>query len=110
MCDLGHIRLPTPLCLTQHHQWNLVGHLSPLNPRYTQALEGAAAALRAHGSHAVPALHQAQALIYDQLQRQAAMLAFIDVFWILGIACLGMISLMFIIWTERHNARLPPVH
>jgi MFS transporter, DHA2 family, multidrug resistance protein len=80
-----------------------------LNPRYTQALEGAAAALRAHGSDAVSALHQAQALIYDRLQRQATMLDFIDVFWILGIACLGMIPLMFIIRTERHEAP-PPVH
>ena len=96
--------------LTQRHQWNLVGHLSPLNPRYTQALEGAAAALRAHGSDAAAALHQAQALLYYDLQRQAAMLAFIDVFWILGIACLGMVPLMFIIRTQRHDAPLPPVH
>jgi DHA2 family multidrug resistance protein len=94
--------------LTQRHQVNLVGHLSPLNPRYLDALHGAAATLRAHGSDAASAVHQAQALLYYELQRQSAMLAFIDVFWILGVVCLCMIPLMFIIRTERHDAALRP--
>jgi len=90
--------------LTQSHQWNLVGHLSPLNARYLQALHGAAAALQSHGSSGATAVNQAQALLYYELQRQSAMLAFIDVFWILGVACLAMIPLMFIIRSERHDA------
>lgn len=39
---------------------------------------------------AVEAAKQAQALLYEEMQRQAAMLAFIDVFWALGVLCLGM--------------------
>jgi len=96
--------------LTQRHQTNLVGHLSPLNPRYMEALHGAAAALRSHGSDAAKALQQAQELLYYQLQRQSAMLAFIDVFWILGVMSLAMIPLMFIIKNARHDEALPPGH
>lgn len=33
----------------ERHQTNLVGHPSPLSPRYLGALHGAAATLRAHG-------------------------------------------------------------
>jgi DHA2 family multidrug resistance protein len=81
--------------LAQRHQTNLVGHLSPLNPR--DALHGITGALTAHGASAATAAHQAQALLYDELLRQSAMLAFIDVFWILGVLCVVMIPLMFFI-------------
>lgn len=83
--------------LAQRHQTSLVGHLSPLNPRYLDALHGTSGALRAHGASAATAAHQAQALLYDELLRQSAMLAFIDVFWILGVLCLVMIPLMLFI-------------
>jgi len=83
--------------LAQRHQTNLVGHLSPLNPRYLDALHGITGTLRAHGASAATAAHQAQALLYDELLRQSAMLAFIDVFWILGVLCLVMVPLMLFI-------------
>ena len=81
--------------LAQRHQANLVEHLSPLNPRYREMLHGLAAQLQTRGSDAVEAARQAQAILYGEMQRQAAMLAFIDVFWILGMVCLAMIPLMF---------------
>ena len=94
--------------LAQRHQTNLVGHLSPLNPRYLEMLHGLTGALRAHGSDAVTSSHQAQALLYGELLRQSAMLAFIDVFWILGVLCLGMIPLMlFIKKPQSRQTNLP---
>lgn len=66
-------------------------------PRYVQALHGLAAELSAKGSTATTAAQRASAILYGELQRQANMLAFIDVFWILGVVCLGMISLMLLI-------------
>ena len=39
---------------------------------------------------------QANATIYLQLQRQAMMLSFVDNFWIMGVICVGVIPLMFI--------------
>jgi DHA2 family multidrug resistance protein len=83
--------------LAQMHQTNLVGHLTPLNLRYLEALHGVAAVAGAHGSDACCAAHQAQGMLYGELVRQSNMLAFIDVFWILGGICFAMIPLMFFI-------------
>jgi DHA2 family multidrug resistance protein len=90
--------------LAQMHQTNLVSHLTPLNPRYWTALHGLSSVLGAHGSSVIIAMRQSQILLYDELLRQSAMLAFIDVFWILGCVCLAMIPLMFLIKSHRHTA------
>jgi DHA2 family multidrug resistance protein len=90
--------------LTQKHQNDLVSNITPLNPRYLAALHGLAADLQGKGSNSVTAMHQAGAMLYGELQRQAAMLAFIDVFWLLGVVCLCMIPFMFLIKkTPRHR-------
>lgn len=47
------------------------------------------------GASAADALAQAQALLYGTMQRQAAMKAFIDNFWMMGMIFLAMIPLMF---------------
>jgi MFS transporter, DHA2 family, multidrug resistance protein len=83
--------------LAQKHQSDLVCHVSPLNPRYLAAIHGLAVNLQEKGSNASTAVHQAGALLYGEVQRQAAMLAFIDVFWLLGVVCLCMIPFMFLI-------------
>jgi len=97
--------------LTQKHQSDLVANLTPLNPRYLAALHGLAAELETRGSSAATAAHQAGALLYGELQRQAAMLAFIDVFWLLGVVCLVMIPLMALVKTPpKHDHEDVPMH
>jgi MFS transporter, DHA2 family, multidrug resistance protein len=97
--------------LTQKHQNDLVSHMTPLNPRYLAALHGLTAELQQKGSDAVSAAHQATTILYGELQRQASMLAFIDVFWLLGVVCLAMIPFMFLIKTgHHHDAEHTPVH
>ncbi|MGB7845041.1 MAG: DHA2 family efflux MFS transporter permease subunit [Candidatus Acidiferrum sp.] len=89
--------------LAQKHQSDLIVNMTTLNPRYVAALHGLAAGLREKGSSATTAAQQASAILYGELQRQAAMLAFIDVFWILGVVCLAMIPFMFLIKPSRHG-------
>ena len=96
--------------LTQHHQANLVGHMTPLDPRYRAALQGLTALLHQRGSSWALGAHQAQAMLYGGLQRQAAMLAFIDVYWILGVLCLAMIPLMFIMKRSGPHSTSPLPH
>jgi MFS transporter, DHA2 family, multidrug resistance protein len=96
--------------LMQHHQVRLIENLSPLNPRYLAMLHGLTAELRTRGSDAVTAAQQAQTLLYGEMQRQAAMLAFIDVFWILGVVCLAMIPLMFVIKKSHPGGGMPLSH
>jgi DHA2 family multidrug resistance protein len=88
--------------LAQMHQTNLAGNMTALNSKYLAALHGLCAMLRAHGSDAATAMRQAQTMLYGELQRQSQMLAFIDVFWILGVVCLAMIPLMFLIKSTHH--------
>jgi DHA2 family multidrug resistance protein len=52
--------------------------------------------MQAHGASAAFASKQAYALIEGTLQRQAAMLAYIDDFRLLGISILAMIPLVFL--------------
>jgi DHA2 family multidrug resistance protein len=80
---------------SQFHQQTLVGHMMPLDPAYQQALEGARQMLMTQGASAADALAQAQGLLYGMMQRQAAMKAFIDAFWMMGMIFLAMIPLMF---------------
>ena len=53
--------------------------------------------LATQGSSAAQAMAQAQGMLYGMLQRQAAMLAFVDSFWVLGVIFLAVIPLMFFI-------------
>jgi DHA2 family multidrug resistance protein len=35
-------------------------------------------------------------MLYGQMQRQASMLSFVDNFWLMGVICLAVIPLMFV--------------
>ena len=82
---------------TQFHQHRLMGHMTPFDPAYAQALAGTAHMLATRGASAAQAMAQAQGLLYGMLQRQSAMMAFVDCFWVLGIIFLAVIPLMFFI-------------
>jgi MFS transporter, DHA2 family, multidrug resistance protein len=88
----------------QFHQSVLVAHLTPYDVRYREALAGAAATLRSHGSSAVDAGLQAQGMIYGTTVRQASMLAFADAFWVMGALFLLIIPLMLFIKKVRPAA------
>jgi len=79
----------------QFHQNILAGHLTPLDGRYQAALAGTARTLISRGSDPVQAANQAQGLLYGLLQRHSTMLAFVDVFWLLGVMFVALIPLVF---------------
>jgi MFS transporter, DHA2 family, multidrug resistance protein len=80
----------------QFHQYNLIGHLTPMDSTYNDMLNGTAQMLMSRGSDAVQATQRAQAVLYGMVQRQAMMKAFIDNFWLLGVTFLAVIPLMFL--------------
>jgi MFS transporter, DHA2 family, multidrug resistance protein len=65
--------------------------------RFQDAVNGLAQQLMHAGLSADAALHQAQARIYGALQGQAAALAYIDNYWLLGVAALIMFFLSFVL-------------
>jgi len=81
---------------TQTHLSVLTEHASLYNPAYRIALQGATQTLIQHGVASAQAAAQAPGLIYGLIQRQAAMLAFIDAFRLLGSAFFLMTPLIFL--------------
>jgi len=57
--------------------------------------------VRAQGSDPPQAATQAQGLLYGMIQRQAAMQAFLDCFWLMGAIFLCIIPLMFLMKKAR---------
>ena len=80
----------------QFHQQRLIEHLSPLDPAYQATLNSAAQIFQAKGADPAQAAAQAHGLIYGMVQQQTAMLAFNEVFWILGVVFLAAIPLVFL--------------
>lgn len=89
----------------QYHQSVLVSHLTPLDSGYQAMLQGTQQMFHTMGSDPVQAMQQAYGVSYGLLQRHAAMLAFVDDFWLMGILFLTLIPLMFLMKkTAPHKA------
>jgi DHA2 family multidrug resistance protein len=80
---------------SQLHQAYLTAHVNTLNPAYNQQFAGTVAALMTKGASHAQAVLQAQGMFYGLVQRQAAMLAFVDNFWLLGLGMLVIIPMLF---------------
>jgi DHA2 family multidrug resistance protein len=87
----------------QFHQNILVSHVTETNPAYIQMYEGARAMLIQHGTNAAEAAIQAKTLIYAFVKQQAAMLSFIDNFYVIAIVFLLMIPLVFLMKKTLHK-------
>lgn len=81
---------------TQFHQSVLASQATPMNPAFQPMINNTAAHFLAQGSDTALANNQAYGLLYSMVQRQSAMLAFIDNFWMLGVIFLAVIPLMFL--------------
>jgi len=86
----------------QFHQHRLVDHISPFNPGFTIRLEETEASLSAKLGALVDHSHEAAALIYRFLIREATSLAFNDAFYVQSLLFVSLIGLLWII-------RKPPV-
>ncbi len=80
----------------QYHLSIMSSHLSAGSPQVQSMLQGTARALEARGFSATDAMHKAYALLQANFYRQATMLAYIDNFWLLGVAILVMVPLVFL--------------
>ncbi len=95
---------------TQFHQQVLTSDVNPLNPSYRAMIESMSQRLATQGSSAAQATAQAHGMLYNLVQRQSAMLAFLDNFWLLGVIFLAVIPLMFFLKKARPQAGAVPVH
>ncbi len=80
----------------QFHQDRLAEGLNGLNPVFASAVDA--------GMSAVGDRSRVLAVIYQEMQRQAAMLSYDEVFHILGMAVLGVLPLVLLLRVSRGNA------
>lgn len=80
----------------QFHQGTLVAKLQNGNPDYRAALQSLTHVMMTRGADAARAVMEAQGLLYREMQRQAMMLAFADCFWFVGMLCLAVVPLIFL--------------
>ncbi len=85
----------------QFHQQQLVAHVSQLDGAYRSTLEAAQQMFLARGADAVHAAAQAEQMIYNLVQQQATMLAFVEAFKFLAIAFLAVIPVVLLLKKTR---------
>src|ERR1700728_116042 len=90
---------------SQFHQGTLVTRTSMGNTEFKGAIGGMAQQLTHAGMSPHDARQQALARIYAAIQAQAAPLAYIDTFWVLGIAAIIMFFLSFVLKKNDPRAK-----
>lgn len=78
----------------QFHQTTLAAHANAFNPQFKAAVQGTAQAFVASGAAA--AQHGAYGMLYGTILREANMIAYLDNFWLLGVASLVTIPFVFL--------------
>ena len=104
---------------SQRHQAYMVRNLTPGSEGFQRSVDNLKGAFGGGGNSAGPGfggspglsgVHAAQAFIYNNLHRQAAMLAYMDIVAILGIFCTLMIPLVLLIGKSKPAADGPALH
>jgi MFS family permease len=76
---------------------NILGeHVNPANPLARQTVDGMRGLFMSQGKDAATATRQAYGAVWGMVQRQAAMLAYNDVFRFLALTFVAMLPLLFL--------------
>jgi DHA2 family multidrug resistance protein len=94
----------------QFHQARLTEHVNDYSVAYHKMLNGLQIKLVAAGSTAANASAQAHGMIYNTIQRQGVMLAFLDNFKMLGIVFFAIIPIFMLMKKPKAPAGGVPVH
>jgi DHA2 family multidrug resistance protein len=70
--------------------------MNPLNPSFREGVARLAQALKSHGVPPAQAHQMALARIYEQVQRQASMMSYVEIFHILMIIVFCSVPLVFL--------------
>jgi len=95
---------------TQVHQSQLTEHVNGYSAAYRNMLNGTQTRLVSAGSGLAQASAQAHGMIYNTVQRQAAMLAFLDNFKMLGVVFLAVVPVLLLLKKPKARSGNVPVH
>jgi MFS transporter, DHA2 family, multidrug resistance protein len=103
--NIGYALVATLVARGQQiHRVQMVSHITPYNPNLADFQHYAAALLDPSGLGAGGSQHTGQALLNVMVNRQATMMAYNDVSWILGLLFLATIPLAFLLPNRRKIA------
>ena len=91
---------------SQFHQNNLVSNLTPFDATYRDGLANIRRGLIATGASAADASNQAMGTLYAMVQKQAAMMSYLDVFFVLAVASAALAPLGLLLRDQEPDA--PP--
>ena len=94
----------------QAHQARLVDHVNNWNSALARLTNGNTARLISYGSSSSHAALQAKGIVYNLVQGQSAMLAFVDNFKMLGVVFLAVIPILLLMRKPKVPAGGVPVH
>jgi DHA2 family multidrug resistance protein len=86
---------------SQVHQVALARNTNRYDHAFTAHLDGVARSLERSGVSAVDAAHRALAVVYRQMQAQAAQLAYLDTLRVLAVAAVCMLPLLLLVRAPR---------
>ncbi len=93
---------------TQMHQNHLVANVTAGNLQALRMLRGMQANFYGHGADAVTASKKSIAAMYGLVQQHAAMLAFVEAFWVMGVVFLLMIPFLPLLQYVKHKRPAAP--
>ena len=90
----------------QFHQTALVGHLNSYNGHFMAMMQAMGHRFSLSGAGAVTATKQAYAAIGGMVAQQSTLLAYIDIFWLLGLSALVLIPLTLLMKRSKPGSPL----
>ncbi len=81
----------------QFHHHRLAEHITPYDEATRQLLAGIRRSMLAHGADGYTATRQALGALYGAVQRHAAMLSFIEAFWVMGVVFVVMLPFVAVL-------------
>ena len=88
---------------SQFYQNSLVGHVNPYSPQTQEKLAALKKSAMMGGVDQVSADKVSLAALYGMVHRQAGILAYNHIFWIVGLVFLVVIPLLFLLKRPRHH-------
>ncbi|HEY2458260.1 MAG TPA: DHA2 family efflux MFS transporter permease subunit [Candidatus Acidoferrum sp.] len=95
---------------TQFHMAQLMDHVNGMNAAFRNSLNGFTTVFVSGGSSTANATNRAYGMIYGIVQKQAAMLAFLDNFKMLGVVFFLVIPIMLLLKKPKGHRGDVPVH
>ena len=109
--SFGIASATTYLFRREQYNTQLLGaHVTASNPQVRAMARGIQTSMIARGSDPVTALHRAYGAIWGMVQRQAAMVSFVDTFLVMSVVFLLMLPLLLVMRKPRYQTKGGAMH